>query len=56
MLMRGRVRTCLSLLTTSAIAVGALVVAGAAPASAAPATLQFVQVGRRKSPQGRRTA
>jgi hypothetical protein len=43
MLMRGRVRTYLSLLTASAITVGGLVVSGAAPASAEPATPQFVQ-------------
>jgi hypothetical protein len=52
MLMRGRVRTCLSLLTASAIAVGALVVAGAAPASAAPATPQFVQVRAKEVTSG----
>jgi len=43
------VRTCLSLLTASAIAVGALVVAGAAPASAVSATPQFVQVARNQT-------
>jgi hypothetical protein len=52
MLMRGRFRTCLSLLTASAIAVGMLVVAGAAPASAAPATPQFVQVGAKEVTSG----
>jgi PKD repeat protein len=52
MLMRGRVRTCLSLLTASAIAVGTLVVAGAAPASAAPATPQFVQVRAKEVTSG----
>ena len=52
MLMRGRVRTCLSLLTASAIAVGALVVAGAAPAIAAPATPQFVQVRAKEVTSG----
>ena len=50
--MRGRVRTCLSLLTASAIAVGALVVAGAAPAIAAPATPQFVQVRAKEVTSG----
>src|SRR5262245_22665699 len=48
MLMRRRFRTCLSLLTASAISVGALVATGAAPASAAPATPQFVQVGAKE--------
>src|SRR5262245_11170813 len=52
MLMRGRVRACLSLLTASAIAVGVLVAARAPPASAAPATPQFVQAGAKEVTSG----
>src|SRR5262249_23453655 len=52
MLMRGRVRTCLSLLTASALAVGALVAVGATPASAASATPQFVQARAKEIASG----
>lgn len=52
MLMRGRVRTSLSLLTASALAVGAVVVLGAAEASAAPATPQFVQAQAKEVTSG----